>query len=369
MNDQFRSIAKFLSILFLLIGAGLYLLPAIEYAIIGITTTPRTISARGELAADEKNTIEIFEQTSPAVVYISTSKRVIDPWTKNIFNVRQGTGSGFVWDNLGHVVTNHHVIARASKAKIRLNDGRTSMASLVGSSPDHDLAVLRIRVPINRPPAVPIGTSADLKVGQKVFAIGNPFGLDYTLTSGVISALDRSLQGEDNSTIDHLIQTDAAINPGNSGGPLLDSAGRLIGINTAIFSPSGTYAGIGFSVPVDTVNQVVPEIIAKGRYERPRLGVEINEEINKTLLSQLGIEGVLILKVTPGSTAEVTDLRGTKVEEGGDVIPGDVILKLGNTEVTSVSELLARLDDFSVGDKTTITIWRNGETLQLNIEF
>ncbi len=369
MNDQFRSFAKYLSILLLLIGIGLYLLPAIEYAIIGMTTTPRTISARGELAADEQNTIEIFEQASPAVVYISTSKQVVDPWTKNVMKASQGTGSGFVWDSLGHVVTNHHVIARASEAQIRLNDGRTYPAALVGSSPEHDLTVLRIRVPINRPPAVPIGTSADLKVGQKVFAIGNPFGLDYTLTSGVISALDRSLSGRDNSTIDHLIQTDAAINPGNSGGPLLDSAGRLIGINTAIFSPSGTYAGIGFSVPVDTVNQVVPEIIAKGRYERPRLGVEINQELNAALLSQLGLEGVLILKVTPGSTAEAAGLKGAKIAADGDIIPGDIILKLGGSSVSSVRELLARLDDFSMGDKTSITIWRSGKTLQLNIEF
>ncbi len=368
MNEKFKSLAKFLSILFLLVGIGLYLLPAIEYGIIGITTAPRTITARGELAADEKNTIEIFEQASPAVVYISTSKRVINPWTKNVFNVPQGTGSGFVWDELGHVITNHHVIAQASEAQIRLNDGRTYMATLVGSSPDHDLAVLRIRVPINRPPAVPIGTSADLKVGQKVFAIGNPFGLDYTLTSGVISALDRSLPSNGNNTIDHLIQTDAAINPGNSGGPLLDSAGRLIGINTAIFSPSGAYAGIGFSVPVDTVNQVVPELIAKGRYERPQLGIEINEEVNKSLVSQLGVEGVLILRVTPGSAAQASGLKGTMVEEGGGVAPGDIITKLGGTSVTSVRELLARLDDFSMGDKTTITIWRNGKTLKIDLQ-
>jgi S1-C subfamily serine protease len=368
MNDKLIPIAKFLSILFLLIGIGLYLLPAIEHWIIGMATTPRTITARGELAADEKNTIEIFEQASPAVVYISTSKRVMNPWTKNVFNVPQGTGSGFVWDKLGHVVTNNHVIARASEAQIRLNDGRTYMATLVGISPDHDLAVLRIRVPINSPPAVPIGTSADLKVGQKVFAIGNPFGLDYTLTSGVISALDRSLSSGRNSSIDHLIQTDAAINPGNSGGPLLDSAGRLIGINTAIFSPSGTYAGIGFAVPVDTVNQVIPEIITKGRYERPQLGIEINQEINQTLLSQLGVEGVLILRVTPGSTAQTAGLRGTDVEKDGSVTPGDVITKLGDTPVTSVRELLSRLDDFSMGDNTTVTIWRNGETLQIDLQ-
>jgi S1-C subfamily serine protease len=335
---------------------------------ISINAEPRSVTARGELAADEKNTIEIFEQASPAVVYISTSQRVMNPWTRNVFNVPRGTGSGFVWDELGHVITNNHVIAKASEAQIRLNDGRTYMASLVGSSPGHDLAVLRIRVPINSPPAVPIGTSADLKVGQKVFAIGNPFGLDYTLTSGVISALDRSLPGNGNSTIDHLIQTDAAINPGNSGGPLLDSAGRLVGINTAIFSPSGAYAGIGFAVPVDTVNKVVPELIAKGRYERPQLGIEIHEETNRAIMQQLGIEGVLILRVAKGSIAEVAGLKGTQVQEGGGVSPGDVIIKLGGSSVTSVQELLSRLDDFSMGDKTTITIWREGNTQTIDIQ-
>lgn len=368
MNNNLISIAKFLSILFLLIGLGLYLLPAIEYGIIGFSAKPRTVTARGELAADEKTTIEIFEQASPAVVYISTSKRMMNPWTRNIFNVPQGTGSGFVWDKLGHVVTNNHVIARASEAQIRLNDGRSYMATLVGTSPDHDLAVLRIRVPINSPPAVPIGASADLKVGQKVFAIGNPFGLDHTLTTGVISALDRSLSGSGNSSIDHLIQTDAAINPGNSGGPLLDSAGRLIGINTAIYSPSGAYAGIGFSVPVDTVNRVVPELIAKGQYARPQLGVEINEEVNQTLLSQLGVEGVLILRVYPGSAAQAAGLRGTSIDDQGGVAPGDVITHLGGAKVSSVRELLSRLDDFSVADTTTVTIWRNGEILKIDLQ-
>lgn len=368
MNDRHVSIIKFLAIFLLLAAVGLYLLPAIEYGIIGLSATPRSVTARGELAEDEKNTIEIFEQASPAVVYISTSQLVRNPWTRNVLNVPRGTGSGFVWDELGHVVTNNHVIAQASEAQIRLNDGRTYMASLVGTSPDHDLAVLRIRVPINSPPTVPIGTSADLKVGQKVFAIGNPFGLDYTLTSGVISALDRSLPGNGNSTIDHLIQTDAAINPGNSGGPLLDSAGRIVGINTAIFSPSGAYAGIGFAVPVDTVNRVVPELIAKGHYERPQLGIESNEDINQVLMKQLGVEGVLVLRVAPGSIAEAAGLRGTKMQKGGGVLPGDVITKLGGSNITSVSELLSRLDDFNMGDKTSITIWRDGNTKTIDIQ-
>ena len=237
--------------------------------------TPRLVSARGDLAADEKATIDLFERASPSVVYISTRRRVVDFWRRDVRNVPQGTGSGFIWDEAGHVVTNYHVIEGASQAEVRLNDGRTYDAGLVGASPMHDLAVLRINVPIDRPPAVPLGSSGDLRVGQKVFAIGNPFGLDYTLTSGLVSALDRSLSEGSGIAIRHLIQTDAAINPGNSGGPLLDSAGRLIGINTAIYSPSGASVGIGFAVPVDTVNRVVPQLIAEGEYRGPSLGVVV----------------------------------------------------------------------------------------------
>lgn len=192
-----------------------------------------------------------------------------------MFAVPRGTGSGFIWDDIGHVVTNFHVIEGASEATIKLADGRDYRAALVGLSQAHDIAVLRIGVDFKHPPSVPIGTSHDLKVGQKVFAIGNPFGLDWTLTTGIVSALDRSLaSGSGGPQIQHLIQTDATINPGNSGGPLLDSAGRLIGINTAIFSPSGVSVGISFAVPVDTVMRVVPELIAKGRYIPPPLALK-----------------------------------------------------------------------------------------------
>jgi S1-C subfamily serine protease len=243
-------------------------LPLVERYLIHLSAEPREITARGELAGDERSTIEIFEKRSPSVVYITTSQRVINRWTRNVLSVPKGTGSGFFWDDFGHIVTNHHVIEGASEAIVNLNDGRSYSAVLVGDSPAHDLAVLKINVPIDRPAPIPLGTSDDLKVGQKVLAIGNPFGLDYTLTSGIVSALDRSLE-TNGVSIDHLIQTDAAINPGNSGGPLLDSAGRLIGINTAIYSPSGAYAGIGFAVPVNTVNRVVPELIARGKYIRP----------------------------------------------------------------------------------------------------
>lgn len=340
-------------------------LPLLERYLIGITADPRAITARGELAADERTTIDIFKQASPSVVYISTRQRVVDLWTRDVRSVPQGTGSGFVWDDLGHIVTNNHVIEGASEAIVRLNDGRSYRAARVGASPEHDLAVLRINVSFDRPPPVPIGTSADLLVGQKVYAIGNPFGLDYTLTTGVVSALDRSLSGDNGSNIEHLIQTDAAINPGNSGGPLLDSAGRLIGINTAIYSPSGAYAGIGFSVPVDTVNRVVPQLIAKGRYIRPSLGITVDENINRSVTSQLQVEGVLVLKVTPGSPAERAGLRPTRVGGRGEIIPGDVITAVEGKAVKNVQDLLARLDERRIGDRVTLGLWRDGGMIRV----
>ena len=342
-------------------------LPWIDRFLIGMMTEPRAIMARGELAADERTTIEIFEQASPSVVFISTRQRVRDLWTRNVFSVPKGTGSGFVWNDLGHVVTNNHVIEGASEATVRLNDGRSYGAVLVGTSSAHDLAVLRINVAFDRPPPVPVGTSGDLKVGQKVFAIGNPFGLDYTLTGGLVSALDRSLAEDNGATIEHLIQTDAAINPGNSGGPLLDSAGRLIGINTAIYSPSGAYAGIGFAVPVDTVNRIVPELIARGKYIRPSLGVGIDADINRTLTKQLGVDGVLLLRVESGSAAEEAGLRGTKIDRDGDVIPGDIIIAVAGRTVDSVAKLLARLDDHRIGDRVTLRIWRAGRELDVDV--
>lgn len=342
-------------------------LPWIERHLIGLAAEPRPVMARGELAPEELATIEIFTRASPSVVYIGTRSRVLDYWTRNVFSVRQGTGSGFVWDDLGHVVTNNHVIEGTSAATVRLNDGRSYKAVLIGTSPAHDLAVLRINVAFDRPPPVPIGTSGDLEVGQKVFAIGNPFGLDYTLTSGLVSALDRSLAAKGGSPIEHLIQTDAAINPGNSGGPLLDSAGRLVGINTAIYSPSGAYAGIGFAVPVDTVNRVVPELIAHGKYSRPSLGIAVDSDINRALTKQLGVEGVVVLRVEPASAAEASGLRGTKVDRDGAVIAGDVILALNGRPVDSVAALLARLDDHRVGDRVLLRIWRNRQKTDVEV--
>jgi S1-C subfamily serine protease len=328
---------------------------------------PRAVTARGPLASDEEATINLFEKSRGSVVYITTQSRVIDPWTRNIFNIPRGTGSGFVWDDDGNIVTNFHVVAGATGARVRLSDGRDVAATLVGVSQAHDLAVIRVEVP-RSPPALPIGTSHDLQVGQRTFAIGNPFGLDWTLTTGIISALDRSLPSEDGrSLIEHLIQTDAAINPGNSGGPLLDSAGRLIGVNTAIFSPSGASAGVGFAVPVDTVNRVVPQLVGSGKYVRPVLGVEVDEQLNQQVVQRIGTKGVAVLRVTPGSPAATAGLRGLRVEDGA-IVPGDIILAVDGASVESVPRLLSRLDDYEVGDAVRLTVLRDGQQTEVTVK-
>jgi S1-C subfamily serine protease len=229
---------------------------------------PRAVAARGDLAEDEKGTISLFKTISPSVAYITTTAVRRELFSLRPLEVPQGAGSGFVWDENGYIVTNFHVIADAQGARVTLADRSTWPAQLVGVEPDKDVAVLKIDAPKHLLPPIPIGTSNDLQVGQKVFAIGNPFGFDQTLTTGVISGLGREIESMTRRPIQGVIQTDAAINPGNSGGPLLDSAGRLIGVNTAIYSPSGVYAGIGFAIPVDTVNEVVPQLIQQGRKAR-----------------------------------------------------------------------------------------------------
>ena len=342
-------------------------LPVIEAWFAPEEATPRTVTARGELAADERSTIELFEQARGSVVFITTRSLVRDFWTRDVFSVPRGSGSGFIWDDAGHVVTNWHVVQNVSEATVKLADGRSYRAALVGASPAHDIAVMRIGVGLGRPPPVPLGTSHDLKVGQKVFAIGNPFGLDWTLTTGIVSALDRSLAGDNGRTIEHLIQTDAAINPGNSGGPLLDSAGRLIGINTAIYSPSGASAGIGFAVPVDTVNRVVPQLIRDGQYLRPTLGIEVDDSLNERLKRQLGVTGVVVLRVAPGSAADRAGMLGATISRDGEVVPGDIILSIDENPVESVGKLLARLDQYQVGDTVRVTVSRNGTQLALDV--
>lgn len=356
-GDGLRGLRRI--VLFALIVVLLLLLwPQLERQFVRWSAEPRAVQARGELGADEQATIEIFKRTSPSVVFITTLSRYRNPWTRNYREVPQGNGSGFVWDENGHIVTNYHVIRKASSAQVRLNDNRVYKAVLVGVSPEHDLAVLRINVPFNRPTPVPIGTSDDLQVGQKTLAIGNPFGLDYTLTTGVISALNRSIDTEEGGDIDNLIQTDAAINPGNSGGPLIDSAGRLIGINTAIYSPSGAYAGIGFAVPVDTVNRVVPSLIAEGRYIRPALGIQVDGDVSKAVTKELGVEGVMVLRVTEGSAAHRAGLRETRLTHDGHIVPGDIIQAIGPYPVEDVGDLLDALERFNIGDQITVTLFR-----------
>ena len=346
--------------------ASWYLVPELRAQLRQTEVVPRLVQPRGDLASDERAMIELFERSRASVVFISTRSRVVDYWTRNVSTVPRGTGSGFVWDRQGHVVTNLHVIQGAAEATVKLSDGREYPASLVGASAAHDLAVLRIRVPADMPSAVPVGSSGDLKVGQKVFAIGNPFGLDWTLTTGIVSALDRALPTDEGGVIAHLIQTDAAINPGNSGGPLLDSAGRLIGVNTAIFSPSGASAGVGFAVPVDTVNRVVPQLIAKGRYAPPTLGIHADERLNELLSRQFDVEGVFVLRVVGGSVAERAGLLAAE-PRGNAVVAGDVILAIDGFAVTTPGELRSRLDDRRTGDAVKLKVWRAGRTREVGV--
>ena len=331
--------------------------------LIQATACGRPITPRGPLTPEERVTIEVFEKSKRSVVYISTSEQVRDLWTRNVRSIPRGTGSGFVWDQQGDVITNYHVISGASAARIRLSDGRDYPATLVGASQFHDLAVLRIKVPSNPPPPLPLGTSHDLRVGQRVYAIGNPFGLDWTLTTGIVSALDRALDGEGGNTIEHLIQTDAAINPGNSGGPLLDSAGRVIGMSTAIYSPSGASAGIGFAVPIDTINRVAPALVTHGKYTRPSLGIGMDDDVNDFLSSHLKVQGVYVLKVLPNGPAAAAGLRAAALRRDGTVIPGDVIVAVGNQPVTTVARLEARLDDFNPGDRVALEVLRDGKRM------
>lgn len=325
---------------------------------------PRLVEARGDLAADEAATIALFEEARVSVVFITTAARVVDPWSRDVEEAPRGAGSGVIWDRAGHIVTNAHVLAGASSALVRTADGTATRAALVGMSPAHDLAVLRIPADAGTLRPAPLGTSRDLRVGQKVFAIGSPFGLDWTLTTGIVSALDREFPAGGGAELRGLIQTDAAINPGNSGGPLLDSAGRLIGVNTAIYSPSGASAGVGFAVPVDEVNRVVPQLIATGRYAPPSLGVESDARLN-ALAARRGIAGVVVLGVRPGSAAARAGVRPARVAPEGGITLGDVIVGLNGTGIADAGDLRAALDPLAPGDEVGVTVLRDGARIRL----
>ena len=356
-------------LLYVLIGVLviMFILPRAQNLWISLTAEPRAVTPRGDLAASELTNIDIFREASPSVVFITTLADRVNFWTRDITRIPRGTGSGFLWDEHGHIVTNFHVIQNASAVHIRLNDQRSYKAAFVGASPDHDIAVLRMPITSDMPKALPIGTSHDLLVGQAMYAIGNPFGLDYTLTTGVVSALNRSLDTENGTTIDGLIQTDAAINPGNSGGPLLDSAGRLVGINTAIYSPSGAYAGIGFAVPIDTVNRVVPQLIAHGRYQRPRLGITSDDRISQRITEKTGVRGVVIIGVERGSPAEAAGLRGARIVDGGELLVGDIILSLGEQRIENSESLLDALEQHRIGDRVALRYLRGRDEQEVQV--
>jgi S1-C subfamily serine protease len=325
---------------------------------------PRQIAARGDLAPQEKSTIALFRQASPSVVHITAIAVQRDLFTLKPYQIPEGTGSGFIWDTSGNVITNFHVIQNADAAQVTLSDQSNWKAKLVGAAPDKDLAVLKIDAPANRLPAIPVGTSKDLQVGQSVFAIGNPFGLDQSLTTGVISALGREIESVTRRPIQGVIQTDAAINPGNSGGPLLDSAGRLIGVNTAIYSPSGASAGIGFAIPVDTVNRIVPEVIRYGKVTRPGIGIQIAED---QIAERLGVNGVLVVDVVAGSAAAKAGLRATRREASGRVRLGDVITAINGQKVASPNELFLLLEKYKVGDAVNVTVLRDEKSVQIKM--
>jgi S1-C subfamily serine protease len=321
---------------------------------------PRPIAPAGDLAADEKATIQLFKQSSRSVVHITTLALAQD-LNMNVFEAPQGSGSGFIWDEKGHIVTNFHVARNASQWKVTLADQSTWDAVPIGGWPDVDLAVLRIDAPPERIHPLLIGTSDDLEVGQKVFAIGNPFGLDQTLTTGIISGLGRRIPSVGERFIDGVIQTDAAINPGNSGGPLLDSRGRLIGMNTAIASPSGASAGVGFAIPVDTIQRVVPQLLRYGKVVRPVIGAEYFPDANTR---RWGLQGVLIGTVEPGGAADRAGLRPTRRAATGEILPGDLIVAVAGKQVVTVGEFFVALEEHRPGDKVKLSIVRDPGTDQ-----
>jgi S1-C subfamily serine protease len=317
-----------------------------------------------DLLESEWATIRLFENAAPSVCYITTSNVRMDLWTRNISEIKRGTGSGFVWDREGHIVTNYHVIQGADRAQVTLSDQSTWSAKLIGSAPEKDLALLKIEAETERLLPIPLGQSNNLRVGQNVYAIGNPFGLDQTLTTGVVSALGREIESVAGIPIRDAIQTDAAINPGNSGGPLLNSSGQLIGVNTAIYSPSGASAGIGFSIPVEVVKWVIPELMIHGKIMRPVLGVELaRTEITNRLVEEdiLPLKGALVIDVTPGSGAQKAGIEPTRRNYYGEIVWGDLIVSFEGQKISSNDDLFLALEKYQPGTEVELEIIRKDE--------
>lgn len=357
MRLRFTQIALALISIFLLIIAAQPYIERILYA----STTPRTVEPRGSLSDFEASTTALFERASPSVVQVAARPASGVSLLEDNPN-RASSGTGFIWDGAGHVVTNDHVVKDSSQVAVRLSTGEVLQADKVGLAPTYDLAVIRIRGARQLPPPVLLGSSSDLRIGQAAFAIGNPFGLDQSLSSGVISALKRRLPTVAGREIANVIQTDAAINPGNSGGPLLDSAGRVIGVTTAIISPSGSNAGIGFAIPVDVVNRIVPELIRNGRVPTPGIGIIAADEAAAT---RLGVEGVVIVQASPGSPAARAGLRGVNLQ--GDML-GDVIVEVNGKPVRRLSDLTDAIESVGVGKYVELTILRAGQRRKVQTE-
>lgn len=320
---------------------------------------PRELTS--ELGAEERRHIEVFRRASASVVNVNSVALRRDLFTLDVLQIPRGSGSGFIWDRAGHVVTNFHVIEGGSAFQVTLADQSSWEAEVIGVGPDKDLAVLRIEAPPEKLAPLELGRSARLVVGQKVLALGNPFGLDHSLTVGVVSALGRELRAPNGRTIRDVIQTDAAINPGNSGGPLLDSRGRLIGVNSAIYSPSGASAGIGFAVPVDTVGRLVPQLIQHGRRIQPGIGII---PLSDAITARYDLKGVVIREILPGTPAARAGLKGMRLRSGSfgqRLILGDQIVSVDGKPVASVDDLLHAFERAGVGARVTLGVMRDGK--------
>jgi S1-C subfamily serine protease len=329
--------------------------------VLGPPTMPGPVPE--SLGQEEKRDIEVFRRVSASVVFVTSNALQRDMWSFDVVKIPQGNGSGFIWDKKGHVVTNYHVIQTGNAFSVTLADQSEWDAEVVGVAPDKDLAVLRIAAPTERLVPISQGTSSDLLVGQKVLALGNPFGLDHSMTSGIVSALGRELDAPNGRKIRDVIQTDAAINPGNSGGPLLDSGGRLIGVNAAIYSPSGASAGIGFAVPVDTVKRLVPQLIEKGRITRPGIGVFL---LPDSVAQRNQIVGAVVQQVASGSPAERAGLEGLRRTRRGYQI-GDVIVAVDGTAVRSGDDLAYAFENAGVGKTVRLTVEREGKKREVEV--
>lgn len=328
--------------------------------------SPRPVVPRGDLDSGEQRTIALFESAAPSVVYITTVAVERNFFTMNVLEVPQGAGSGFIWDSRGYIVTNFHVIKDAQSARVTLSSQQTYPAQLVGIEPDKDLAVLKISAPNVKLQPIQVGSSKDLRVGQRVFAIGNPFGFDHTLTTGIIGGLGREINSAvTDRPIQGVIQTDAAINPGNSGGPLLDSAGRLIGINTAIVSTSGSYAGLGFAVPVDTVNRIVPQLIKFGRVKKSALGIRLLETHG---MHSRGIHGVVVAEVIAGSPADKAGIAPLSRLPDGSIQLGDIITGADGSPVADGNDLFRILDEKNPGEKLTLELTNGAEVRTVSVK-